>query len=519
MNKTAQYLNQHLTGEVATARAVREKYATDGSVLSVLPEMVAYPCNTNDIRKVMTFTWQLAEKGHTLPVTTRGSGHNTLGASIGAGIILDTSRYLENIFEYDAKQRLIRLQPGVLVNSLKSSLSLQGTTIEALNSVDGHATIGGVIANGGPVGYADEWIDQIEVVLANGDVLQTKRLSKRELGKKKALAGKEGEIYRVIDALIEENAEILQAANASSHFGYSSLANVKRKGGCFDLLPLFIGSQGTLGIISEMILKTEYTPQAYGRVMIKFPSDEKAQDAIDDILKVGNCNIDYFSVSAIRQIGKFGKTFNDDSTGKSLDKCILVIALNDMAPRKRLRKIKKIIKMCTKLDGVATFDNSATTGSDYSTRVLDNTLSQPLGENGACPRILEGMHIPLERLSEFLSEIPRLERKYGTSLPLMGNPSQELWTIRPELSQKTVAGKQQVVKLIDEFTVLAHNCGGSITGKSGEGRLQSFSVRRAQDRELAELFDKVREIFDSKKTLNTGVKDAVEVHEIAKMMR
>ena len=195
MNKLAQYLNQHLVGEVATSDALRTHYATDGSVLTAVPEMVAYPYNTSDIRKVMTFTWQLAEKGHVLPVTVRGAGTDTTGAAIGSGALLVLDKHMTNIFEYDAKQKLVRMQPGVKVGALQSALMLQGTRVTTLDVVNNDATVGGALAGGVLTEEVVDWVDQLEVVLANGDVLQTKRLSKRELVKKKALESKEGEIY------------------------------------------------------------------------------------------------------------------------------------------------------------------------------------------------------------------------------------------------------------------------------------------------------------------------------------
>ena len=76
MSKVAQYLNEHLVGEASSTAAVREYYATDGGVLAIKPEIVAYPRLTNDIRKIARFTWQLAEKGHVLGITVRGQGRN-----------------------------------------------------------------------------------------------------------------------------------------------------------------------------------------------------------------------------------------------------------------------------------------------------------------------------------------------------------------------------------------------------------------------------------------------------------
>ena len=210
MSKVAKYLNEHILGEVVTDAAVRDKFATDASILTITPEMVVYPRVTNDIRKVARFSWQLAEKGHILPLTVRGAGSDDTGASMGKGGISATTAHMNHIFEYDAKQKLVRLQPGTSVAALSDALLLQGTGIPVL-SEDRLGTIGGAVANDATnnqrnrYGTTRDWIHQLEVVLPNGDVLQTDRLSKRELNKKKGTQGLEGDIYRALDGLIEDN--------------------------------------------------------------------------------------------------------------------------------------------------------------------------------------------------------------------------------------------------------------------------------------------------------------------------
>jgi FAD/FMN-containing dehydrogenase len=97
MSKITQYLNEHILGEVTSAETVCQRFSHDGSVLSIKPEMVVSPRVTNDIRKVARFSWQLAEKGHTLPITVRGSGSDKTGAAIGKGIIINTIAHLDNI--------------------------------------------------------------------------------------------------------------------------------------------------------------------------------------------------------------------------------------------------------------------------------------------------------------------------------------------------------------------------------------------------------------------------------------
>ena len=267
MSKVAQYLNEHLLGEVTTNEHIRRQYATDGSVLRIVPDMVVYPRTTSDLRKIARFSWQLAEKGHKLPITVRGGGTDQTGAAIGSGVVVDTRAHMNEIFEVDAKQRLVRVQPGVTFKALNDALRLHGLCIPSYPWLQAHSTVGGAIANNGggilsgKYGTTGDWIHQLEVVLSNGEVLQTGRQSKRDLGKKKGLQTFEGEIYRNIDNLMNDNDALLDniAVDYRNNVGYN-VVDVKRKDNSVDLTPLFVGSQGTLGIISEVIMKAQAIP-------------------------------------------------------------------------------------------------------------------------------------------------------------------------------------------------------------------------------------------------------------------
>ena len=104
MSKVAAYLQEHIQGEVTTNAAILDAKSRDMSVLRVAPEMVIYPRVTNDIRKVARFSWQLAEKGHVLPITVRGGGNDQTGAAIGKGISLVTTAHMNRVFELAPKQ-------------------------------------------------------------------------------------------------------------------------------------------------------------------------------------------------------------------------------------------------------------------------------------------------------------------------------------------------------------------------------------------------------------------------------
>ena len=234
MNKVASYLRGHVTGEVSTREDVRDAMSTDGGILKLKPEMVIYPRNTNDIRKVARFRWQLAEKGHILPITVRGAGTDATGAAIGKGVSLVTAAHMNRIFEYDNKQKLVRLQPGVTVNAINQAMATHGVCIMPLVGSHPYGTVGGAIATAttgrlaGKYKTIDPAIDQLEVVLANGDVLQTKRVNKRELNKLKGQQGFIGDVYRGIDRIIEDYADVLDTLKSNDAVGYNIIADVKQ---------------------------------------------------------------------------------------------------------------------------------------------------------------------------------------------------------------------------------------------------------------------------------------------------
>ena len=136
MNKIAQYLNEHILGEATSSEPIRESFSRDASILSIMPEIIVNPRVTNDIRKVARFTWQLAEKGHVLPITVRGGGSDQTGAAIGKGIIINTVAHLNNIIYISTKSKdqFAHVQPGVNFGNLNDVLNSHGMTIPSFPS-------------------------------------------------------------------------------------------------------------------------------------------------------------------------------------------------------------------------------------------------------------------------------------------------------------------------------------------------------------------------------------------------
>src|SRR5690554_6739344 len=121
MSKVAYYLQEHLAGEVMTSADARRYFATDASVFTITPALVAYPRNENDVRKTARFTWQLAERGRVIPVTARGAGSDLSGAALGPGIMLVFPAHMHRILELDDKSGVVTVEPGANYGKLQQT--------------------------------------------------------------------------------------------------------------------------------------------------------------------------------------------------------------------------------------------------------------------------------------------------------------------------------------------------------------------------------------------------------------
>lgn len=528
MSKVAAYLQEHILGEVSTNSAVLKAMSTDASVLTIAPELVIYPRVTNDIRKVARFAWQLAEKGHVMGLTARGSGTDQTGAAIGSGASIVMPAHMNRICEFDPKQKLIRVQAGLNSGALNDALALQGMAVPAMPVSARYSTVGGAVANNasgylsGYYGDMREWVHQVEVVLANGDVLQTQRISKRELSKKKGMQNLEGEIYRNLDNLIEDNKEVLTAKLADDvrdNVGYTAITQVKRKDGSFDLTPLLVGSQGTLGIISEIILKTEFMSTDQAVVAASFATKEAARDVLEQLRTLSPVFLEYFDGALFDTAAERGKTYEICKSDDGPARAVILIGFDDFNEHVRQRKTKKVAKLlqATSMKVLRANGNEAT--ELLAIRDVTTFALTPAGKGLAAPSLIDGVYVPFQRSEEFTVAVEALAVKHHVELPLHARMLDNIYYTRPVLDMQKVSDKQKIFKLLEEYTKLVDAHGGHVIGEGGEGRVKARFAHAHLDEEVEAVFTSIKAIFDPSGILNPGVKQVVELRQLVTELR
>lgn len=530
MSKVAHYLQEHLQGEVLTTPAIRKYFSTDGGVFSVTPSLVVYPRNESDVRKAARFSWQLAERGRIIPITARGLGTDQAGAAIGTGMMMVFPSHMNRVLEFDGKSGDVVIEPGINYGKLQQTLHTHGRFLPPFPSSIEFSTVGGAIANNAAgektvkYGATRDFVKSLRVVLANGELIETKRLSKRELSKKMGLTSFEGEVYRALDALIEENKQLINDTqlNVTKNSAGYALNQVKRKDGSFDLTPLFVGSQGTLAIVTEATLSTApYNPETT-LIAAYFDDLQVAESVLAEIHRLPE------TPSAIEMVDKHLLDFLDRHNPNQLKGIVdkpfhnLIVLIEFDNGNQRIQK--KMAKRTTKILSKAQIPYRLETDEHEKEKLWQirhsaaAVISHSEGNVKALPIIEDGV-VPAEKFHQYLSNVYDMFAKYDLQAAVWGHAGDANIHMQPFLDLSQVGDRQKVFKIIDEYYNMVISLGGSTSGEHSDGRLRAPYLPKLYGEALYGVFKKTKAIFDPHGTLNPGVKIDVTVDDIRPLLR
>lgn len=530
MSKVAHYLQEHLLGEVMTSADARRFFATDNSIFSLAPSIIVYPRNESDVRKTARFSWQLAERGRIIPITARGAGTDVTGAALGNGILLVFPAHMNRIIELDQKSGVVVMEPGLNYGRLQQTLQTHERFLPPYPASLEYSTIGGAVANNASgqksvkYGATTDFVRSLRVVLANGEVIETRRLSKRELGKKLGLTTFEGEIYRSLDTLIEENRETIDKTvrNTLRNTAGYNIADVKRKDGSFDLTPLLTGSQGTLGIISEITCETEsHNPETVTFAAF-FDDITKTCAAIADLRSLPHVPsaIEFVDGNLLTKVQQLNQNQLKGIVPTPMPAAALIVEFDDANDRHRKKTVKRARKV------FETFAREFKEETDPAAQMTlwkirhasANILSHNEKAQKAIPIIEDGI-VPVDKLEEFISGVYSLFKTLRLEVALWGPAGEGNLHVHPFLDLAELGDRQKAFRLMDEYYTLVTNLGGSTSGKHNDGRLRGPYLEQLYGKEAYAVFQKIKQIFDPYNILNPGVKINISQDDIKPLLR
>ncbi len=525
--KVAHYLQQHLMGEVMTSSDALKYFSTDGSVFTKQPKIVVYPRNTSDVRKTARFTWQLAEKGHSLGITARGKGTDQAGAALGDGIMMVFPAHMNKILELDKNN--VTVQPGLLYGKLEQTLHTHGRFLPPYPSSAEFSTLGGAVANNGAgeksvkYGQMRQYVTGVSAVLANGELIKTGRIGKRELNKKKGQDNFEGEIYRELDNLLTDNQALIERSqiNVSKNSAGYALGEVKNfKDGSIDLTPLFVGSQGTLGIITQATIKTEpYNPSTTLLVGF-FDSLESADSAVVKLLETKPSALEMVDIHLLNFVKKHHPEQLRGIVSEPYPEIVLLCEYDDLSERtqkRRTKRAKKILNDHAIEYRVTTDEHEKETlwkirhsAAAIIWHVEGNAKALPIMEDGVVPR---------SKLKEYVHKTYEIFEKYELETALWGHAGDANMHMQPFLDLSKVTDRQKVFKVMTDYYSMVIELGGSTSGEHNDGLLRAPFLPKVYGQDMYKLFKKTKSIFDPYNTMNPGTKIDVTMKDLPPLLR
>ena len=452
------------------------------------------------------------------------------GGALGEGIMLVFPAHMNRIVQLDPKSGIVTVEPGLNYGRLQQTLLTHERFLPPFPASLDYSTIGGAVGNNAAgeksvkYGSTVDYVKSLRVILANGEVIETGRLHKRELSKKLGLSTFEGEVYRAIDTLLEENKDTVlhtRLATTKNTSGYA-ISSVKHKDGSFDLTPLFVGSQGTLGIISDITLATEpYNPDQTVYLAL-FDSIDAACEAVLDLRTMPSMpsSIEMVDGHLLDLVSRLNPNLLKNIVTQPLPRIALIVEFDDPADRNHKKTIKKVNALFGRLATSYRSETESTTQAEL-TKLRDisaNLLSYSEKQLKAIPLIDDGI-VPVNRLGDLLSGVYTIFGAQKLQVAVWGHAGDGNIHIHPFFDIGQLGDRQRAFRLLDDYTKLLVSLGGSTSAQHNDGRLRGPYLESVYGPEGYALMQRIKQIFDPHGILNPGVKVGVRLDDVKPLLR
>jgi FAD/FMN-containing dehydrogenase len=520
-------LRKRLAGSVTDSKDAREYFSTDGSVFTIMPSAVIYPKNAKDVQETIAYTAEQATKdSKKFSLTARGKGTDQAGAALGDGAMVVFPAHMNKLLRLT--KDTVTVQPGMIFGTLQKILHSHGRFLPPYPSSIEYATMGGAVANNTcgektlKYGSTADWVKSLKVVLDDGSIIETKRISRRELNRKKGQMTREGDIYRGIDSLIHDHAALIRETKpqtTKNSAGYR-LGAIKGKDGSVDLTQLFIGAQGTLGMVTEITFRTMAYEARTNLIVGYFDDLEKAGEAVLRLQKLQPSAmevVDYYLLDFLRK--------NQPETIEGLvpDELPRVVILIEFDNPSHLRQNMLGRRAERILSKLASSRRSTTNHKEQQAlwKIRHSAAAVIWMNNGpkkALPIIEDGC-VPVQKLPEFLENVYKLLAKHKLEIAVWGHAGDANFHMQPFMDLSKPKDRKKVFEVMDEFYGMVIKLGGTTAGEHNDGLLRAPYLSKVYGADMYELFRETKRICDPKGILNPRIKLDVTKKDLEPLLR
>ena len=280
-------LRRHLRGEVRFDQGSRAVYATDGSNYRQIPIGVVVPRDKEDVLATVALC-----RDHRAPLLARGGGTSLAGQCCNAAIVMDFSKYMDNILEIDATRRIARVEPGVVLDNLRAAAEKHHLTFAPDPATHDRCTLGGMIGNNScgvhsiMAGKTDDNIEALEILTYDGQRLHVGATSGEDFDRFIREGGRRAQIYTGLKTLADRYGEQVrrQFPNIPRRVSGYNLNHLLPENG-FHVARSLVGSEGTCVTILEATCRLVESPPARVLVVIGWPDVYICADHVPQIME------------------------------------------------------------------------------------------------------------------------------------------------------------------------------------------------------------------------------------------
>jgi FAD/FMN-containing dehydrogenase/Fe-S oxidoreductase len=508
-------LRREIEGEVLFDAFSRGRYSTDASHYQIEPIGVVVPKTEQDIARAIQIA---ADAG--IPVLPRGAGTSQCGQTVGEALVIDVSKHLNQIVDFDPDHDAITVQPGLALDQLNGFLGRHGYMFMVDVSTSSRATIGGMAGNNScgarsiRYGTMRDNVNAVDAIMADGRAFHFGELP-ADLASLDNTNGYRDLATTLIGLGTREADEIRAKFPPLMRRvgGYNIDALVpgmsNRPGAVNgNLAHLLVGSEGTLAFSTKVHLKLHRLPKHKVLGICHFPTFYKAMESTQHIVKLDPAAVelvDRTMMDLARDIPIFRPTIEKFVRGAP-DALLLVEFAGD-DDGEQLRKLRQL----DELMGDLGFPNSvveAISGADqrefWEVRKSGLNIMMSMKGDGKPISFIEDCAVPLEDLAEYTDRLTRVFEKYGTKGTWYAHASVGCLHVRPVVNLKEEDGAKKMRAIAEEAFAMVREYKGSHSGEHGDGLVRSEFHEAMFGRRMVDSFEEVKDLFDPKALMNPG---------------
>ncbi|MBM4124096.1 MAG: FAD-binding oxidoreductase [Nitrospira sp.] len=494
------------TGKVLDDLPSLTAYAVDASIYKLTPQAIVLVESESDIETVLDYAVR-----NSVPLTPRAAGTNLTGSAIGSGIIVDVSR-MNRLLEVNREEKWVRVQPGMVFAELNRRLAPQGLLFGPDPSSGDMCKLGGMLANNsaGPhtlrYGSVKDNVHAMRVCLSPSGWLEARAYGLSDPATTDLLASHPS-LRQVLD-LVQVHREGIREKRptvSKSSCGYNLFGLVDGLDqGVLDLPKLFVGSEGTLGIISEATLKLVDRPKVSATALIHFRSLEEVGEAVPHLLALAPSALEVMDRNTLNLIGRAPHGIPADAAAT------LLAEFDDDSPRGLRDQAERLASLCRRYrlstGPVVAYEPEQREELWKARKALYPTLYR-FDAKKKPVNFVDDVVVRAERIGELIRYLEGFFSEQQVSVAIFGHIGNGNAHIVPLLNVNDKADFARMVEGYREIhqTVL-DQFAGSICGEHGDGRVRAEFVRRMFGEDLYGLFVQVKRSLDPQGILNPGVK-------------